>query len=236
MSRWLALLLCVPWLAWAGASREWTENTADRLIVAVAPVTAVPMSESCWATLDAGSGTIFGISADSGSHWTRIRTIAAGDQASSRENSALKFAVCGAARTIGQWQLTTGMFILVDDRECQIDAGNEITNTNTVGPVTGQDQTTIGLTRRGGVFEDPHDGFIAHCGVWDVILTDAEIDELFAGMWTSWIATANLQGFWPVFGANNPETDLMNNTGDMTVTGTDTSVSGPPVFFPIGGM
>lgn len=61
-------------------------------------------------------------------------------------------------------------------------------------------------------------GTIAEVGIWDVVLSDAEILALAAGVSPRQVRPGSLKGYWPLYGAGSPEPDLSGNQNNMTVS------------------
>lgn len=238
MTRWLALLLCIPWLAWAGASRDFD---GDELELDVAAATTLPMSLVCWVNTDALAQTaaLWVGDLSEGSHYQSLGIGPTADfriMAISRAASNDR-ALTAISPTVGTWHLASGVYVSTTLRKAQIDGDDEGTNADSGDPL-GEDRTCIGRlcdSSRSAAW----DGLLAYCGVWTgtgADLTDDEIDELAAGQWTSWIDTANMTGFWLLLedGTGDSEPDRTGITGTLVSGGTTPSAStdGPPIFLP----
>jgi len=62
-------------------------------------------------------------------------------------------------------------------------------------------------------------GLMAECGIWNVALTAAQIQELANGVLPSAVQAANLVGYWPLTGTDSPELDRSGNGNNGTVVG-----------------
>ncbi len=238
MTKWLALLLMFPLVASAGASRIFDGTVPDFMEASgAAPVTATPFSMSCWANRDDGlGGTLLWVGdTDVTNQMQYIFASTTNHRAHSR-NVSFDDALTSAAAAVDEWHLTTGMWVATDDRRVQADAAIVIAQGTNITDLDPQNEDLLGIgMSRDSTPSSGFDGALSHCGLWSDQLTDPEIDDLAAGLWTSWVATDTLAGFWPILG-DSTEIDLSSNKNDMTVTGAGVDTRGPPVFFPIGGM
>ncbi len=237
MSKWLPLLLLFPLIASAGASRNFDGTVPDFMQVDASPVTDTPFSMSCWYNRDSGfGGTLLFTGDQDVTDQHQLAFASTADHRANSKSGGFTNALTLSAAAAGEWHLTTSMWVATDDRRVQADAAITIaegTNAASFNP-SGEDRIAIGMSRD-STPSSGADGPISHCGLWSDTLTDPEIDDLAAGLWTSWVATDTLAGFWPILG-DSTEPDLSVNGNDMTVTGTTVDTRGPPVFFPIGGM
>ena len=237
MSKLLALLLMLPLIASASGSRNFDGTVPHYMTVSASPVTAAPFTFSCWANRDSGLGGTVLFTGDSGSTNQHQQSFAAtGNHRANSKSGGFSEAVTLSAAAVDEWHLTTAMFVSNTDRRVQADAAIVIaegTNGGNRSP-SGEDIIAIGMSRD-STPQDGFDGALSHCGLWSDQSTDPEIDDLAAGLWTSWVATDTLAGFWPILG-DSTELDLSVNGNDMTVTGATVDTRAPPVFFPIGGM
>lgn len=95
-------------------------------------------------------------------------------------------------------------------------SGNMISNTAPVRIGVGSGDTD----------EQPFDGDIGHCAIWDVGLTDNEVKSLAAGINPLKIHRENLLSYSPLNG-QDPELDVVGGL-DLTVTGA-TKAEEPPI-------
>ena len=240
MIRWLVLLLCVPCLAWSQASREFDKDDANYLTVNSYPNgTLHPGTMACWASADTGSGQeISGTDTAGNVNYHRIRvgtplTVGFGVGIAGDFQEAASTATI----TADVWFHHVGLAIAIDDRENYLNGVLDGTNAVSMNP-NGLDTTSLGIHCRNSGCQDAFDGNTSHCAVWDIALSTAEITELASGMWTSWVHTDQMNGLWFGYESGN-ELDMSHNTatGTMVENGTVlATTSGPPVFFPIGGM
>ena len=72
-------------------------------------------------------------------------------------------------------------------------------------------------------------GGVADAAVWTVALTQGEITALAAGARPPSIRQGSLVGYWPLDGLQSPEPDLSGFANNMTLNGTPTFQTGPPL-------
>jgi Concanavalin A-like lectin/glucanases superfamily len=73
------------------------------------------------------------------------------------------------------------------------------------------------------------DGNCADVGIWNVVLTTAEMLALAKGARPGQVRSASLIGWWPLDGLQSPEPDLSGKVFNGTLTGT-ASAFGPPLM------
>lgn len=76
-----------------------------------------------------------------------------------------------------------------------------------------------------------HNGKIAEVGLWNVALTDDEIDILRAGFSPLCVRPASLVGYWPLMGSYSPEIDLVGRY-EMTLTNAPTEADHCRIILP----
>lgn len=252
MSKWLALLLCVPWLAWAGPSRHLDgggPTVGDHFEVATTVANGFPVTLACWINTDtAHDGTPMTVGQIGAARHHQIElqdtdALAYGESHGTGPDPSI-----ATGNTLTEdgtsWHHVAYVSRANNDRLIQLDGDevNEGTNTQTVNLQNLEEIICVGALRRAD-FRQHFDGHLAHCAVWGKTgadLTDAELDELAAGQWTSWVVTEALVAFWPMWSddPNGDEQDLSVSGIDQIALNTPIGIgtTGPPVFFPIGGM
>lgn len=133
--------------------------------------------------------------------------------------------------TTGVWTNVTGVQTSATSRAAFINGGSKGTNSTSAVP-TSLDTTRIGARARSAPVQF-FDGRIAQCAVWNVALTDAEVNEISRGLAPIFIETGALLNYWPVWGAVSPEPD-MRGSAAMTLVNAPANADGPPIFFPAG--
>ena len=93
----------------------------------------------------------------------------------------------------------------------------------------------IGLSQQ---FGEGYKGQAAHAFVYDVVLTDSQIGELYNGGSGGngknplAVQASDLIGYWPLAGTASPEPDESVNNTNLTVSGAVQGASNPPVDGP----
>ncbi len=121
----------------------------------------------------------------------------------------------------GDWHHATAIFVGDDDRRIYTDAADLQTNATAVAltDIT-LDVMSIGIRRGNSSQVSPFDGRICEVGIWNAILTQAEIDALANGVSPLRVRLADLLHYWPVYGRSSPERNLRDAARSMTVVGT----------------
>jgi hypothetical protein len=120
--------------------------------------------------------------------------------------------------TANSWHHAAGTFASSTLREIFLNGTGGDTNTTTVSFPTGLDGIRIGIV--GGVAPgDAFDGDLAEVAVWNVVLTDAEIQALANGASPNYIRRGALVGYWPVWSDSIGE-DFTASGNTLTNTGT----------------
>ncbi len=234
---WLLLLLA-PSLAYAGASRDF-DGTGDWMENLTTPaVTAYPVTAHCWINRDTPTDVvhvIFGYSdIDVDNVYNHIRIQNTGFLATEQRRNTSTQQAAGDATSAGTWHSILG----IDEQTAGtvfLDAGGKDTNTNS-SDFPSPDNSHIGRLNR-VTASSYWDGQIAFCSHWtsDLENVTGAFAELLAGMWPSWVDTGNIRSLYTLINEGSTEPDYIGSD-DMTNQGSTESDSGPPVFFPIGGM
>lgn len=134
----------------------------------------------------------------------------------------------------GTWRHAAGVTSSVTNHLAYLGGVAGTADTTSVNPTT-LDRTTIGALVQTGSRISPFSGAVAHCAIWNIALSAAEIAALAAGRNPLTIAKANLVGYWPVFGDSSPEPDFSGVAFPLPIGGTPTKGSDdPPVDAPPG--
>lgn len=224
----LALVLALP--AWAGASRNF-DGAGDFLENTSFVNQTSPFTLGCWVKADASANGV-AITLHDGS----LSFYAEQVQEGTSEGIAAAIRNGGTSQTIidaqdvpasdwtwmsVSWAGTTSTSMY----SYEITNGF-ISNTLTTTPPTVQ-RVRIGTGIAGA---NAFEGNVAHCAVWDKQLSETEEDELAEGLIPYMVGTANLLGYWPIWG-QSAEPDKQGGA-DLTVTDATSSEDGPPVWTP----
>jgi hypothetical protein len=201
------------------------DGSADYLERTTAILTATPATFAIWFRADTVTGshrliTINdrGIAGDLLSLYQEAATLVAQHHDGGAGASS---AVSSGTVVQDQWHHGAAVFDDDTNRHAYLDGGNKVSN-SLVQNLVDVDTTTIGsmdYTSRIQYFN----GDVAEAAIWNVALTDGEIKSLAAGMLPSKIRSANLLGYWPIYGLSSPEIDYSGKGNTMPV------ISAPPL-------
>lgn len=137
-------------------------------------------------------------------------------------------AISSNTTTTGAWAHVVGCEESSSSRFAVLngDWANRGTNGTSVSAFT-QDRTRIGSAL--GILAFPGD--IAEVGIWDVALTQGEIEALSKGFSPLLIRPGSLVAYWPIIGRASPEIDPVGGYA-MTVNGTASASAHPRVIYP----
>lgn len=137
-------------------------------------------------------------------------------------------AQASAALSAGVWNAVTAVFAASNDRRCFVNGANKGTNTGAPTAPTGQNLTRIGAGGDGSV---DYAGLSAHAAIWNVALTDEEVEMLGAHRVSPLsVRPASLKAYWRHLGRDSPEIDVVGGN-NFTVSGATVSADDPPVLW-----
>lgn len=204
-------------------SRDFESTTSDFAESATTPVTAVDLSMACWIKPESltGTTTLMAI-ADSATtnnfhEMTATSTVIG---AASAAGGTTVQATSGLGPSNGVWGHACATFGPTSgtDRAAYFNGANKGTNTTNRTP-SSIDRLDIGC-RGASTRVQFFDGLIAEAAIWNVQLTDGEVEALGHGISPLHVRAANLVGYWPLWGTSSPEQDYTRNGNDLTLTGT----------------
>lgn len=216
-------------------ARTFVRGSLQDLRTASTPVTAAPLTMTCWfKALDVLSfETLFSI-ADSGTLANYFRIVLAGSvagdfiRADARAGGAASSAITTAGYTAGTWHHVCAVYVNDTVRYAFLDGANKGTSSFSRIPA-GLDRIGIGANLNsapGGHYS----GDIAEAAIWNAALTDREVAELAVRARPSSIRPASLV-FYPRL-IRDEDQDL---AAGLTITATNTPTIGthaPIIDFP----
>lgn len=146
-------------------------------------------------------------------------------------NSAGSPAIASKAASVSVWQHVAGTFDASLDVRAYVNGGTPTTTTTLTGTAsTDQWHDTIGAGRHGVTgLQNWFNGKIAWPCLWNVALSDAEIDALANGAHPLTIRPDAIERFYPLTGASSGgEVDIISGVS-LTENSTVTSVESPLV-------
>ncbi len=211
-------------------ARDFVRASAQYLQLANAPVTAAPLSMSCWFIgndISATEGMLLGVG----------NTGLVDDYFSlSRINDDLAFRVRTAATlatathdnavTARNWHHACGVTASSTSRYAYLDGAKGAHNTTSVVP-SGVNLTRVGRRPTNGLSME-HDGKIAECAIWNVALDDAEVALLAAGTPAPLVRPDALVFYAPLEGLLSPEPDLTGRSGGLELVNAPAAFAHPP--------
>ena len=214
-------------------ARLLDDTTPDYLRVDSLPVTAAPFTICIWFNSD--DSTInqlvvdIGDSTDGNHHWRMSAIGLAGDKALTwrvRAGGAPQqvASTSPSGYTAGTWNHGCAVERGAADRSIFIDA-NEGTNTTSRVPA-GADRITIGF-RSFGV-ADPFSGSVAQVAIWNIGLSDQEIETVGNGFSPLRVNRAALVFLAPFNGTHSPETEIIGHR-HLTIAGSPVQIGEPPI-------
>ena len=211
-------------------------GTSDYLIYNTAVVTTTPLTMACWAKWDAtGQATIMMRIGDNAATTGLLNSFGLRKNASdiviaSTANTTTTGASSASSAIVANtWYHCAGVYTSATSRQLYINGAAQTANPTSLTP-SGLDDTKIGAaTYTSGVITYMN-GQIADAGIWNVVLTAAEIESLSKGIPPSFIRPESLVAYWPLYGRASPEIDI-HNRYEMTLTGTS-AADHPRIYMP----
>lgn len=212
-------------------------GTNQYLSLATTPVTAIPLTLSCWfypaatnATYDAifvrnaGGDNYFGIYLNaSGSSAVVGGVIGFGGSEAIASSSTTYSA--------NTWNHAAAVFTSNTSRAAFLNGGGKGTNGTNGTPVAPS------LIHVGGFFVSPTvfgpmSGRLAEIGIWNAALTDDEVLSLSKGASPLRVRPGNLVAYWPLYGNGSPEPNYSRNSTDrgLTLNNASAQIDHPPVM------
>lgn len=217
-------------------AREFDNDTANFLQNAsAAPVVDLPISISAWAYTDTVSGThcIASIGDSGAVSYVMLQSNGTSLRAVHAHSGVTNFAFINSALSTGTWFHACGVFASTTSRSIYHDGTKGTDDTDSTGDPT-PDQWTIGQLDTSGVNLDPWDGRIAEVGVWNVALTQGDVDQLNAGCCPLMVRPDALVAYAPLFAGSGAASEYeWVSGGTLTENGTVTAAAHPPrIIYP----
>jgi len=189
-------------------------------------ITGDEVTLSVWIRLASSSmeGKILAKWADVGGRFQYLLSTDGGDKCLFAINAASQKNIVGTTvLSVGVWHHIAGVY---DGSEMRVYCNgieeNSISQTGNIPSTTAL--VRIGAGSGGSGTENPFDGDIGHCAIWDVALNENEIQSLAVGI--NPLQFREGVGYWPLNG-QSPEADVINRN-NMTLNGT-TVADEPPI-------
>lgn len=222
--------------AWASAVLEAANS--EYFSSATVPVSAYPFTFACWAKFN-------DVTANRAVMWQGDKDVTtsgdllqgsgggAGDRVVAQSRDATG-AYAGPQTSTGYtsatWHHVAAVFTAAQERHVYLDGGNEGTDTTNSRTPTDYDRFELG--RLGGSSPaNLFDGKLAHCAVWDIALSDADVALLGGGDNPLAVQAADLIAYWPLLAdaGDDKGSNTLTANGTISFDGADNpTVDGPP--------
>jgi hypothetical protein len=215
------------------------DGSTQRFSAAAQPITAYPFTVAGWSyptNTTAGSADkyIFSLSNNSGTTlFSGLQWLDANAKLAafiSTSGTVRKWDTTATA-TLNTWQHVAGVFTSASDIVAYVNADGAGAYTNTGSPtVPTWNTVSIGALVRSSV-AGWYYGSLAETGLWNVALTQAELDQLAAGYSPLFVRPQSLVAYWPLFGRATDEEDW-DGAYPLTNTGSATVADHPRIIYP----
>jgi len=178
-------------------------GSTQYLIGGSAPVSAVPLTISCWFI---GNSTLTGAAVSLGTNGgtARYSIVPAGTVAGDPiqvgvTNSAGTGAnaTTSTGWTTGTWNHACGVYTSTTSRTAYLNGGGKVTETTSI--TASADRTLIGARINSGAVGAFFSGRVADVGIWNTDLTEAEVISLSTGMSPLLIRPQSLVFYAPLY-------------------------------------
>lgn len=154
-----------------------------------------------------------------------------GEPRASKQNpsATTATALSGVTISANTWTFAAGLFASNTSRQCYASGtlGADET-TSLTDPSIGN--TQVGVRRRSSGVDLPFDGSIALPTIWNVVLSEGELDAMNAGMHPARIRPKSIVRAWWNPTSGSRLVDFSGNQAGLSLTGTVTNDAfGPPV-------
>jgi hypothetical protein len=210
-------------------SRAFSSGT-DKLSIASAVIATRPYSVSLWVKLAdiSQSQQLFNIatSASDDNRTTLSYFFSGSNQFAANERDTVSQIANSTltAPSTGVWYHTAAVYTNDSSRAVYTNGANKGTNAGATTPgafnltrISGSPTSTAPIA--GG-------GLVAHVGVWNIALSDADVLQL-ATQTPDRVQAANLIEYWPLTSNSSPEPSSGSQATSFTVTGTAFSTDNP---------
>lgn len=171
-----------------------------------------------------GEGKLLAKWADAGGRFQYLLSVDSNNKCLFAINAASQKSIVGTTvLVVGTWYVVIGVYDSVEMRLwCNVVLENSTPQSGNMPSTTAP--VRIGAGSGGAGTENPFDGNIGHCAIWDEALTENEIISLSNDINTLQVRTP--VSYWPLNG-QSPELDVVNGH-NMTVNGS-TVTEEPPI-------
>jgi hypothetical protein len=204
-------------------------GTGQYLTTSGAVLTAAPLTMACWG-IHGATGVLdyamnLGVSGATNNRF--VLGVNASDQVFMESAAAsASSAVTTATVPTSGWQHFAGVTASATSRFAYLNGTPGSVQTTSRVP-SGINMLRVGA---GGTASSLWTGTIAHCAVWNVALTDAEIAALAAGLSPLAMRPGALVAYWPYMGRDTADIDIVGRF-DLTNTSTTSGADEPRLLW-----
>lgn len=231
----LLLALCVASVPGkTNASAVLESANSEYFSIASALVSSTPFTFAVWvkATNETADHSLLGVGLSSSVnnfHSLDLNGVAGGDpcRVRSRDSSGTIFNASDGNYAANTWHLCVGVWASSTSRKAYLDGGTATEDTNSSTPA-GMNQTILGKipNSSSSAFLD---GKVAHATIWNVALSDAQIDQLASGTNPRNVAAGNIVDYWELLSnANGLNGNNWTANGTISFDGADSPSVNPP--------
>lgn len=192
-------------------------NGTNRFLTATTPITAVPITVSCWfyANNNTANMALVVLEDSGGTHRFDLQAlgVTTGDpiQCGAAAGGSSSFARTSTGFSANTWNHACGVQSAINSRTAYLNAGGQVNNTGIQIPV-GISVLKIGALNLSGTNASFFNGSVAEVGIWNAALTAAEIASLAKGMTCDKVRPQSLVFYAPLV------RDLIDQKGGLTIT------------------
>jgi hypothetical protein len=192
-------------------------NGTTQFLTATAPVTAVPLTVSCWfyANNITVNMALVVLEDVGGTHRFDLQALGAITgrpiQCGTSAGGPSSIARTSTGFSANIWNHACGIQAATNSRTAYLNAGGQVTNTSVQAPI-GISVLKIGSINVSGTNSNFLNGLIAEVGIWNAALTAAEVASLAKGMTCDKVRPQSLVFYAPLV------RDLIDQKGGLTIT------------------
>jgi hypothetical protein len=195
------------------------------------PITAQPLSISCWVRPDSAApgndqvAVFIGDKDAADNYWFLGMKAATGEAIYNARSGGAAQAESSTTMGANVWSHLCSVEAANNDRAVFLNGAGKGTDATVVVPA-GADRVSVGQAGD----STPSllwDGEVAHVAIWDVALSDGEVASLAAGVSPLQISSDNLVGYWPING-RPIEPDILSSVHALVLTGAPPAGEEPP--------
>ena len=197
---------------------QFAAASSQYLEIPISGISLVPLTMACWnKRTDSTGHSHFTIGEKTNNHRHNFNIdINGGHGVTSVGPSAQQTTTVPLPTSTGIWIHSCSVHVSASERSAYLNGGNKNTGTVNIGTQNSPTYIAIGA-RYLNTFGRFYSGDIADCGIWNVVLTDAEIASLAKGMACDKVRPQSLVFYAPL------ARDLIDVRGGLAITNNNTA-------------